>query len=100
MVFQIVVYGLFMIIGPAYPGGTGTMHYLYAVAVLWPIELLIMAFLNSRNKKQHPELKAWEQVDVKAVDLTPWKYRKIVAVVVMICVVAVYIFFSPLGIGA
>ena len=100
MVFHIVVYGLFMIIGPAYPGGTGTMHYLYAVAVLWPIELLIMAFLNSRNKKQHPELKACEQVDVKAVDLTPWKYRKIVAVVVMICVVAVYIFFSPLGIGA
>ena len=44
-------------------------------------------------------MQAWEQEDVKAVDLTPWKYRKIVSIVVMICVIAVYIFFSPLGIG-
>ena len=99
MVFHIVVYGLFMLIGPSYPGGAGTMHYLYAVAVLWPIELLIMAFLDRRNKKQNPTMQAWEQEDVKAVDLTPWKYRKIVSIVVMICVIAVYIFFSPLGIG-
>ena len=99
MVFHIVVYGLFMIIGPQYPGG-GTMHYLYAVAVLWPIELIMMAIMNRNNKKKNPTLPAWEQEDVKAVDLTPWKYRKVVAIVVMICVVAVYIFFSPLGIGA
>lgn len=99
MVFHIVVYGLFMIIGPQYPSG-GDMHYLYAVAVLWPIELIMMAIMNSNNKKKNPNLQAWEQEDVKAVDLTPWKYRKIVSIIVMICVVAVYIFFSPLGIGA
>ena len=98
MVFHVVVYGLFMILAPAYPGG-GTMHYLYAVAVLWPIELIIMAIMNKRNKKAHPDMQAWEQKDVQAVDLTPWKYRRIVSIVVLICVVAVYIFFSPVGIG-
>lgn len=50
MVFHVVVYGLFMLLAPSYPGG-GTMHYLYAVAVLWPIELIIMAIMNKRNKK-------------------------------------------------
>lgn len=99
MIFHIVCYGAFLILGPQYPGG-GDIHYLYAVAILWPIELLIMAFMNSNNKKKNPSMKAWEQEDVKAVDLTPWKYRKVVSVIVMICVVAVYIFFSPIGIGA
>ena len=98
MVFHVVVYGLFMLLAPSYPGG-GTMHYLYAVAVLWPIELIIMAIMNKRNKKAHPDMQAWEQKDVQAVDLTPWKYRKIVSIVILICVVAVYIFFSPVGIG-
>ena len=40
-------------------GGDGTIHYLYAVLVLWPIELAIMALLNHNNKKKHPELAAW-----------------------------------------
>ena len=70
MVFHVVVYGLFMLLAPSYPGG-GTMHYLYAVAVLWPIELIIMAIMNKRNKKAHPDMQAWEQKDVQAVDLTP-----------------------------
>ena len=55
--------------------------------------------MNKRNKKTHPDMQAWEQKDVQAVDLIPWKYRKIVSIVILICVVAVYIFFSPVGIG-
>ncbi len=100
MVFHIVLYGAFMFIAPHYSilGGPDTeIHYLYAVAILWPIELLIMYFMNRSNKNKGAI--AWEQEDVGAVDLTPWKYRKIVAVIVMICVVAVYLLFSPLGIG-
>lgn len=29
------------------------------VAVLWPIELVIMAIMNKRNKKAHPDMQAW-----------------------------------------
>jgi len=101
MVFHVICYGGFMLLAPSYSilgGGDGAIHYLYAVSILWPIELLIMYFMNRANKnKGEPE---WIQQDVQAVDLTPWKYRKIISVVVMICVVLVYIAFSPLGMGS
>ena len=99
MVFHVVCYGGFLLLAPQYPSG-GTIHYLYAILVLWPVELLIMAFLNHRNKKAHPEMEAWEQEDVHAVDLTPWKYRKVCAVAIVICCIIVYAAFSPLGFGA
>ena len=39
------------------------------------------------------------QKDIGAVDLTPWKYRWVATALILICVAAVYIAFSPLGIG-
>lgn len=101
MIFHIVCYGGFMLLSPSYSlfgGGDGDIHYLYAVSILWPIELLIMFFMNRANKNKGAQ--AWVQQDVGAVDLTPWKYSKIVSVIVLVCVVLVYIAFSPLGIGA
>ena len=102
LVFHIVFYGSFLLISPSYSlfgGGNGTIHYLYAVLVLWPLEMIIMALLNSNNKKKHPELEAWVQQDVGAVDLTPWKYRGIAAVGILLFIAVVYLSFSPLGIG-
>ena len=100
MIFHIICYGLFLIIAPQYPVVGGTIHYLYAILVLWPIELLIMAFLNHKNKKDHPDMEAWEQEDVHAVDMTPWKYRKVCAVAIIALCIIVYAAFSPLGLGA
>lgn len=101
MVFHIVFYGGFLLIAPKYSlfgGGDGDIHYLYAVAILWPIELLIM-YLMSRHNKNKNGVDAWTQEDAGAVDMTPWKYRKIVSVLVLLFVAVVYIVFSPLGIG-
>lgn len=56
-----------------------------------------MFLFNQRNRAKHPE--AWEQKDVGAVDLTPWKYRWGATALILICVAAVYIAFSPFGIG-
>lgn len=101
MVFHVICYGGFMLLAPSYSilgGGDGAIHYLYAVSILWPVELLIMYFMNRANKNKGEA--EWIQEDVKAVDLTPWKYRKIISVIVMICVVLVYIAFSPLGMGS
>ena len=100
MIFHIICYGLFLIIAPQYPIEGGTIHYLYAILVLWPIELLIMAFLDHKNKKDHPDMEAWEQEDVHAVDMTPWKYRKVCAVAIIALCIIVYAAFSPLGLGA
>lgn len=101
MVFHIICYGGFMLLAPSYAlfgGGDGDIHYLYAVSILWPIELLIMFFMNRANKAKG--VQAWVQQDVGAVDMTPWKYRKLISVIVMVCVILVYIAFSPLGIGS
>lgn len=100
MIFHIVCYGGFMLLAPSYSlfgGGDGTIHYLYAVSILWPIELLIMYVMNLRNKRLG--VQAWVQQDVGAVDLTPWKYSKVVSMIVLVCVILVYLAFSPFGIG-
>ncbi|MGN1014948.1 MAG: solute:sodium symporter family transporter [Butyricicoccus sp.] len=101
LVFHIVFYGGFLLLSPNYSlfgGGDGTIHYLYAVLVLWPVELLIMYLMN-RNNKNKNGAEAWVQEDAGAVDLTPWKYRKIASIAIILFVAIVYITFSPLGIG-
>ena len=101
MVFHIICYGGFMLLSPSYSlfgGNEGNIHYLYAVSILWPLEMLIMYLMHRRNKSKGAAV--WVQQDVGAVDLTPWKYSKIVSVIVIVCVLLVYLAFSPLGIGA
>ena len=93
--FHVVCYGAFLLIKPCYPGSSNPIHYLYAMAVLFPIELLIMWYLNKYRPAEEYEIQ-----DVGAVDLTPWKYRHVVSIIGLILAVAIYIFFSPLGIAA
>ena len=66
--------------------------------VLLPLELLLMFFMNRYNKKKNHAL-AWKQEDAGAVDLTPWKYRWVATALIIICIIAVYAAFSPIGIG-
>lgn len=67
--------------------------------VLWPIELLIMYFMSRKNREKNGAA-AWVQEDTSSVDMTPWKYRKVASVAILLFVAVVYITFSPLGIGA
>lgn len=94
-VFHVVCYGAFLLLKPFYPGSENPVHYLYAMAVLFPIELLIMFLLN----KFRPEGEAYEIQDVGAVDLTPWKYRHVVSIIGILLAIGIYIVFSPLGIA-
>ena len=91
LVLHVVCYGSFLLFL------NSKLHYLYAVFVLLPVELLVMFIFNQRNKTKHPEV--WVQEDIGAVDLTPWKYRWVATALILICIAAVYIAFSPLGIG-
>ncbi len=92
LVVHVVTYGSFLLFLGDY------FHYLYAVLVLLPLELLLMFLMNQKNRKVSSE-PAWEQKDVGAVDLTPWKYRWVATALIIVCVIAVYAAFSPLGIG-
>lgn len=93
-VLHVVVYGLFLLMEPNYPGTDTPIHYLYAMAVLFPIELLLMWYLNKYRPTEEYVIE-----DVGAVDLTPWKYRHIVSVIGIILAILIYILFSPLGIA-
>lgn len=95
-IMHVVIYGAFLLISPNYPGTDSPIHYLYAMAVLFPLELLVLWYLN----KYKPQTETYLIRDVEAVDLTPWKYRHIVSIVGLILAVAIYVFFSPLGIAA
>ena len=92
LVVHVISYGSFLLFLGDY------FHYLYAVLVLLPLELLLMYLMNQHNRKVSSE-PAWEQKDVGAVDLTPWKYRWVATALIIVCVIAVYAAFSPLGIG-
>ena len=101
MVVHVAAYGIFLLIAPSYSllgGPDAPIHYLYAIAILWPIELLLMALMNRSNKNKGAV--AWVQEDVGAVDLTPWKYRWVATVCIIVCVIVIYTAFSPIGIGA
>ncbi len=91
LVFHIIVYGLFLITT------SSRVHYLWAITVLLPLEFLILYLMDRHNRGNQPE--PWVQKDVQAVDLTPWKYRWVLAAIVIVGVVIVYAAFSPLGIG-
>ena len=92
MLFHYITYGLYLILF------SSSWHYLYTVFVLVCIEFLFLFFVNRYNKNHGAE--RFELQDVGAVDLTPWKYRKPVAIVVTLCVIGVYAAFSPIGFGA
>lgn len=93
LILHVIAYGSFLLfLGDNF-------HYLYAVLVLLPLELLLMCFMNRRNKSKNHEIPAWIQEDAGAVDLTPWKYRWVATAFIIICVIAVYVAFSPIGIG-
>ncbi len=94
-VIHFVVYGAFLLIKPCYPGTTEEIHYLYAMAVLFPIFLIIMAILQKVCPSEEYQVK-----DVGAVDMTPWKYRWPVTIVGLIVAAVFYIVFSPLVLAA
>ena len=94
-VVHVVCYGAFMIIKPCYPTSGEPIHYLYAIAVMFVVELLIMMYLN-----KFKAVEEWKAPEDGTVDLTPWKYRHIVCIIGIAIAVGIYIFFSPIGIAA
>ena len=97
--FHVVCYGFYMIVKPTYAifgGSNEEIHYLYTMAVLFVIELILMLFLNRKSSGREE----WAAPDAGTVDLTPWKYRHVVCIIGIILACAIYLFFSPIGIAA
>lgn len=74
----------------------GDLNFLYIHSVLFFLDILVMW----GSTKFAPLAGGYSFTpNANKVDLTPWKYRKYVAVVVVLGIFTVYAIFSPLGIG-
>lgn len=88
---HVLLYALFMVVKPCWPGTETEIHYLYASAFLFIIELAIMFVLNRIGKEEEFVIP-----HNGTVDLTPWKYRYIASIGGVLLMVLVYIIFSPI----
>jgi solute:Na+ symporter, SSS family len=69
------------------------IHYLYVWSVLFIVDVLIL-YTFSRLKPERDNFE-FEKYKNK-VDLAPWKHSKMVGIIILLVVVAMYVVFSPL----
>ncbi|MEM6455673.1 MAG: hypothetical protein AAF772_11305 [Acidobacteriota bacterium] len=86
-----------MVVGTFFTGGDdgwlvsifrSPFHYMGAVFTLLVVLQLSLAKTGLRRDS------AYEQVDVEAVDLTPWKFAPLVGGLLCVFAVSVYVFFA------
>lgn len=92
IVFHVIAYGLLKFVFD----DVVTLHFLHLYAVLFAIELGILAVATRLAPRTVPTA----QPDPHKVDLTPWRYAKPTALLLVALVVGVYVLFSPLGLAA
>lgn len=90
LISHVVLYGASKFIVPR------SVHYLYVLAVLFVVNLIIAAIIT----KIDPRDTDFVLEDAGAVDLTPWKYAKPISILAFVCMIIVYIIFSPIGLGS
>ncbi|MBC2578044.1 solute:sodium symporter family transporter [Peptostreptococcus russellii] len=87
---HILLYGVSKILVP-------NINFLYILSVLFFLDLFILLLFNKisctncNNKFKEKNT---------ALDLTPWKHRYSIGLLVVITVIATYLLFSPIGISA
>ncbi len=72
-------------------GKINEYHFLGIVFVCLIIMMLVIGMIKPRKEN-------FIQVDVKAVDMTPWKHAKLVGVILLIAVFAIYASFADFSI--
>ena len=65
-------------------------HFLHVMAILFVLNIIIMLIIG----KLRPREVAYEQEYTKQVDITPWKYLKVVGIAVCVIVIGVYVYFA------
>jgi len=91
IVFHVIAYGLLRFVF----ADEITLHFLHQYAILFALEVAIMFACGVLL----PRPVAWSFTRSQAVDLTPWRFARPLAVTLLSCVIAVYCVFSPLGLA-
>ena len=71
------------------------VHYLYVLFVLFLFNIALQLFIG----KIRPRAAAYVIEDAKVVDMTPWKYGKLTAAVIILLMAGMYLVFSPAVLG-
>ncbi|BAB05941.1 solute:sodium symporter family transporter [Halalkalibacterium halodurans] len=73
----------------------GEVNFLYVLSVLFPINVLVMLIVG----RLKPRETSFVLPTANKVDLTPWKYAKPFSAFILLTMLGVYTFFSPLGVA-
>lgn len=67
----------------------------FIIIILIILNVIVMLLIGKLTPRETPYI----MEDVGAVDLTPWKYRKLAAIGALCLMCCVYLLFSPLGLA-
>ncbi|PLR95861.1 solute:sodium symporter family transporter [Bacillus sp. T33-2] len=88
IVAHIILYGLSKFI-------VGEIHFLYILAVLFPVNVAIMLIVG----KIAPREEEFKLEASNKVETSSWKYAKPASAVILLIMIGIYILFSPWGIA-
>ena len=87
--FHIIAYGLLKFVFDPFV----TLHFLHLYGILFFMEVGIMLWVGHL----YPRAEAWSFTVNNKVDMQPWRFAVPCATLLMSCVVALYLLFSPIG---
>lgn len=87
MLLHVVFYGIYEIVRPE-------LNFLHILGIMLPIEILLMVWLTRKNPRRTPYEFARKEAPV---EMTPWKYRHVAAIIICVVTVLYYIGFSRIG---
>ena len=89
MIFHIIAYTISKFL-------FADVNFLYVLSGLFFLDVSLMLLIGKLKPMEIPfKIKDNEN----KVDLTPWKYGKYIGIAVVICMIGMYILFSPLGLA-
>jgi solute:Na+ symporter, SSS family len=86
----VVLYSISQFILKPYFGEDNYPHFLHVMAILFVFNVLVMLLIG----KMYPRAEAYKQAYTNQVDITPWKYTKPFGAVVILIVIASYVYFQ------
>ncbi len=89
--FAVISAGYFL---PAFAPLVSAMHEFHFLGAVFVGLILLMLAITAVNPRKEP----WTQIDSGRVDLTPWKFAYPVGMLLIVFVIAIYLYFADLNI--
>lgn len=91
--FTVIAVGYFV---PPFDGWVAAMHEFHFLGAVFALLVITMLVIGRLRPLPTP----WVQVDVKAVDLTPWRRARLTGVILLVLVFAIYALFADFSVLA